>query len=76
MMRWPLNPDSEPLNELVAAKCFRELESKERVTLLQSYLCTNLDVSGDNVVIQSNLFPETSQKIISMISMILGKNMI
>jgi hypothetical protein len=30
-------------------------------------------VPGDNVFIQTNLFPETSQKIISMISMILGK---
>jgi hypothetical protein len=73
MMRWSINPDSEPLNELVATKSFRELESKDRVSLLQSYLCTNLDVPGDNVVIQTNLFPETSQKIISMISMILGK---
>jgi hypothetical protein len=67
MMRWPLNPDNEPLKELVAAKCFKELESKDMVTLLQSYLCTNLDVQGDNVVIQSNLCLETYQKIISMI---------
>jgi len=60
MMRWPLNPDSEPLNEPVVGKCFRELESKERDTLLQSYLYTNLDVLGDIVVIQTNLFHETS----------------
>ena len=52
---------------------FQELESKERVTLLQSYLYKNLDVSSDNVVIQSNLFPKTFHKIISMIFMILGK---
>jgi hypothetical protein len=62
MMRWPLNPDSEPLNEFIEAKCFRELKPEERVTLLQSYLCRNIDVPDDNVVIQSNLFPETSQK--------------
>jgi hypothetical protein len=74
MMRCPLNPDSEPLNELVATKYFRKLKSKDRFSLLQSYLYTNIEVPGDNIVIQSNLFPETSHKIISMISMILGKN--
>ena len=56
MMRWPLNLDRKPLNKLVATKCFREFESKEWVTLLQSYLCTNIDVPGDNVVIQSISF--------------------
>jgi hypothetical protein len=73
MMRWPLNPDNEALNEFISAKCFRELKLEERVTLLQSYLCRKLDVPDDNVVIESNLFPEVSQKIISMISAILGK---
>jgi hypothetical protein len=73
MMRWSISPDNKPLNELVAAKSFKELESKDIVSLLQSYLYTNLDVPGDDVVIQTNLFPETSRKIISMISMILGK---
>jgi hypothetical protein len=74
MMRWPLNPDNEALNEFIFAKCFRELKLEERVTLLQSYLYIKFDVPNDNVVIQSNLFPETSQKFVSMISTILGKN--
>jgi hypothetical protein len=64
MMRWSINPDREPLNELVAAKSFRDLESKDRVSLLQSYLCRNLDVPRDNVFIQMNPFPNTSLKII------------
>jgi hypothetical protein len=34
MLRWPLNPDSEPLNEVVMARCFRELKLEERVSLL------------------------------------------
>jgi hypothetical protein len=34
MMRWSLNLDSEPLNELMVAKSFRELEPKDRVSLL------------------------------------------
>jgi hypothetical protein len=34
MLRWPLNPDSEILNEIVLAKCFRELKPEERVSLL------------------------------------------
>jgi hypothetical protein len=33
-----------------------------------------LNVPDDNTVIQSELFPENSRKIISMISMILGEN--
>jgi hypothetical protein len=74
MLRWPLNPDSEILNEIVLAKCFRELKPEDRVSLLQSYLCKNLDVPTDNVVIESSLFPEIPRKIISMISIILGKD--
>jgi hypothetical protein len=74
MLRWPLNPDSEMLDETVLAKCFRELNSQDRVTLLQSYLCQNLDVPADNVTLKASLFPEISRQIISMISVILGKD--
>jgi hypothetical protein len=37
-------------------------------------LCRNLDVPIDNVVLESSLFPEIPRQIISMISMILGKD--
>jgi hypothetical protein len=73
MLRWPLNLDNEPLNEVVMAKCFRELRPEERVTLLQTYLCKSIDTIADNVVLESSLFPEIPRKFISMISVILGK---
>jgi hypothetical protein len=38
MLRWPLNPDNEPLNEVVMARCFRELIPEDRFSLLQTYL--------------------------------------
>jgi hypothetical protein len=62
------------LNEIVLAKCFRELKPEDRVSLLQSYLCKNLDVPMDNVALESSLFPEIPRQIISMISVILGKD--
>jgi len=37
-------------------------------------LCRNLDVPIDNVVLESNLFPEIPKQIIFVISMILGKD--
>jgi hypothetical protein len=59
MMRCPLNLDSDPLYELVEDKCFKELESKDRVSMLQSYLCTNRDALDDISSLQTNIFPET-----------------
>jgi hypothetical protein len=46
------------LNETVLAKCFRELNPNDRVALLHSYLCKNLDVPTDDVTLESSLFPE------------------
>ena len=60
MLRWPLNHNNEALNEFVSAKIFRELNPKERVTLLQSYLCRKHDVPTENDVIESILFLEIS----------------
>jgi len=74
MLRWPLNLDYEMLNEIILTKCFIELKPQDRVTLLQSYLCKNLYVSPDNCTLETNLFPEISRHIISMISTILGKD--
>jgi len=74
MLRWPLNLDSEILNEIVLAKCFIELKLEERDSLLETYLCRNLDVPIDNVVLETSLFLESPRQIISMISMILGKD--
>jgi hypothetical protein len=60
------------LDETVLAKCFRVLNSQDRVSLLQSYLCQNLDIPADNVTLKASLFPETSRQIITMMSVILG----
>jgi hypothetical protein len=62
------------LNEIVLAKCSRELKLDDRVVLLQSYLCKNLDVHENNVTLKSGLFLEISRKLISMIFAILGKD--
>jgi hypothetical protein len=70
MLRWPLNPYSEMLDETVLAKCFRDLNFQDRVTLLQTYLCQNLNIHVDNVTLKARLFLEISRQIISMISLI------
>jgi hypothetical protein len=57
MLRWSLNPNNETLDEIVLAKCFREL-NPHRVALLQSYLCKNLT---DDVTLETILFPEISR---------------
>jgi hypothetical protein len=52
MLTWPLNPDSELLNEVVMARCFKELKPKERASLLQTYMCKSLDTLAYNVVLE------------------------
>jgi hypothetical protein len=74
MLRWPLNPDSETLDETVLAKCFRGLNSQDRVTLLHLIYGIILTSLADNVTLKARLFPEISRQIISMISIILGKD--
>jgi hypothetical protein len=63
MLRWPLDPESEVLNEFVLAKCFRELKPDDRVVLLQSYLCKNVDVPGDNIILESSCFLKFQEKL-------------
>jgi hypothetical protein len=74
MLRWPLNPDNEMLDETVLAKCFRELNPWDRSSLLHTYLCHNIGVPIDDVILKSSLFLERQRQIISMISVILGKD--
>jgi hypothetical protein len=67
MLRCPSNPNCETLNEIILAKCFRELKPHDRVAILYYYLCKNLDVLVDDVTLETILFPEISRKIIVMI---------
>jgi hypothetical protein len=57
MLRWPLDHENEVLNEFVLAKCFRELKPHDKMVLLQSYVCINVDVHVDNIILESSLFP-------------------
>jgi hypothetical protein len=43
MLNLPLNPERETLDEIILSQCFIGLSSQDRVSLLQSYLCQNLD---------------------------------
>jgi hypothetical protein len=73
MLRWPLDPDNETLNEFVLDKYFRELNPQDRATLLQNYLCETLDDTANDVTLETSPFPEIPRQIISMIYVILGK---
>jgi hypothetical protein len=53
---------------------FQRIKPHDRVSLLQSYLCKNLDVPADDVTLESTMFLEILRQIISMISVILGKD--
>jgi hypothetical protein len=74
MLKFPQNPQSETLNERVLAACFKELSSQDKTTLLQSYLGQNINVPEDNVILKIDMFPETSRKIIAMMTAILGND--
>jgi hypothetical protein len=74
LLKLPLNPESEILDEIVLAQCFRELNSQDRIMILQSYICQNLDVPVYTVILKTYLFLETSRQIITMMTTILGND--
>jgi len=74
MLKMPQNPEREMLNERVLAEHFKGLSSQAKTSLLESYLCQNINVPEDIVNFKIDMFPKTSRQIIAMITVNLGND--
>jgi hypothetical protein len=53
----PQNHESETLNERVLVEYFKILSPQDKNSLLQSYLCQNINFLEDNVNLKIDMFP-------------------